>query len=62
MAEASYTMKRLLKADLKTIFTFKMEENLIQKLNKNPFDTDYNVVEDYQYGGVKVTDNVSYKR
>lgn len=58
---ASYTMKRLLKADLKTIYTFSTEKDLLSLLNKNPFDPEFSVTEDYQHGGIKVTENITYK-
>lgn len=61
-AEASYTIKRLLKADLKTIYTFYHDEDIIKKLeDKNPFDADFKVNEDFQYGGIQVTENITYK-
>lgn len=55
----SYTMKRLMKADLKTIFTFGVDEDLL-RVQVNPFDSDYAIERDRIYGGIKISDNITY--
>lgn len=59
--KASYTLKRLLKADLKTIYTNFTPEELLE-LKNNPFHENFIIEKDYQNGGIKVTENVTYCR
>ncbi|XP_022919637.2 probable ATP-dependent RNA helicase DHX34 [Onthophagus taurus] len=61
-SEISYNIKRLLPADLKTIYNhntgFFNEDYL--KNTKNPFDLEYEMKENALIGGVQVTENVTY--
>lgn len=57
--KVSYTIKRLLKADLKTIYTFITPDSLLQ-VNKNPFDPDFPIECDNNFGGIKVTEYCTY--
>ncbi|KAG7203421.1 hypothetical protein KM043_013488 [Ampulex compressa] len=53
-----YTIKRLLPADLKTIYVGNGGNNVC--INSNPFDADFEVVTNNIKGGCYVTDNITY--
>ncbi|CAH0551789.1 unnamed protein product [Brassicogethes aeneus] len=64
-SEVSYNVKRLLPADLKTIYTESPDyyDNILKTNNvagKNPFDRDYEIKINGSYGGFNVTKNVVY--
>lgn len=55
-----YTMKRLLNADLKEIYTLDTEEEILDEVPNNPFDEDFKIELNYKYGGIQVSENVTY--
>lgn len=61
--EVSYNVKRLLPADLKEIYlntTDFFEKEKLDENNKNPFDENYVLQRNFEFGGVNVTENVVY--
>lgn len=58
--EISYNIKRLLPADLKTIFSNNADFEILKHCIKNPFDRDFNITVNNKYGGLNVTDYVIY--
>ncbi|XP_044764226.1 probable ATP-dependent RNA helicase DHX34 [Coccinella septempunctata] len=58
--DVSYNIKRLLTADLKIIF--KRESAFFQNEDPsfNPFDEDFTIVENQEFGGVNLTENIIY--
>lgn len=56
----AYTIKRLLPADLKNIYTHKCSEDLEEKFKTNPFAEDYNVTRNMEKGGINICENVVY--
>lgn len=59
-ANVSYTIKRLLPADLKSIYTQKPLENADEKFKINPFAKDYKITPNPEKGGINVCENVVY--
>lgn len=55
----SYTMKRLLPADLKSLYTHERLSNS-EAFSINPFASDYAVNENDEKGGINVAENVVY--
>lgn len=55
--EVSYNIKRLLPADLNIIYSFDTE---FPEIDKNPFDSDFSISSNKEYGGLQVTDNIVY--
>ncbi|CRK97635.1 CLUMA_CG011020, isoform A [Clunio marinus] len=59
--EIFYTIKRLLPADLKTIYKGKREEDYeMLVLDPNPFSTHFNCILNDVKGGMFVTENITY--
>lgn len=56
----AYTIKRLLPADLKTIYTHKPLPDLETKFQVNPFTEEYKVSANFEKGGINVCENVVY--
>lgn len=57
--EISYNIKRLLPADLKTIYSYNLVDLEISHL-KNPFDEDFVITKNNESGGLKVTEYLTY--
>lgn len=57
--EVNYNIKRLLPADLKTIFVFHSDE-IFGELFKNPFDDDFKPISNNTIGGLNVTEYAIY--
>lgn len=59
--EVFYTIKRLLPADLKTLYTGIEDEtsNIIMPPNPNPFASDFESVQNCTKGGFYVTENIT---
>lgn len=53
-----YTLKRLLPADLKTIYVGCGENNIL--IDPNPFQSDFVVIPNSIKGGVHVTNTITY--
>lgn len=53
-----YTLKRLLPADLKTIYVESDENNIL--ISPNPFQSDFVAVPNSIKGGVRVTNTITY--
>lgn len=59
--EISYNIKRLLPADLKTIFSYNCDNfDLLGNVIQNPFDEDFVLSKNYKLGGINVTEYVIY--
>ncbi|XP_023158361.1 probable ATP-dependent RNA helicase DHX34 [Ceratitis capitata] len=58
-ANVSYTIKRLLPADLKSLYTHERLSNF-EKFDINPFAGDYEITHNEQKGGINVAENVVY--
>ncbi|XP_018328035.2 probable ATP-dependent RNA helicase DHX34 [Agrilus planipennis] len=59
--DVCYNVKRLLPADLKMIYTHETEFPDFEKMKlKNPFDPDFSIAVNQNYGGLQVTENVVY--
>lgn len=54
----SYTIKRLLPADLKMIYVNSGNNNL--NIEPNPFQSDFKSIPNVTKGGIHVTDNITY--
>ncbi|XP_066590433.1 probable ATP-dependent RNA helicase DHX34 [Prorops nasuta] len=54
-----YTIKRLLPADLKTIYVGRGENNSL--INPNPFQSDFQYIPNEKKGGVLLTNNITYR-
>ncbi|XP_065365082.1 probable ATP-dependent RNA helicase DHX34 [Calliphora vicina] len=59
-ANVAYTIKRLLPADLKNIYTHKSVQDLEEKFKINPFDNDYQITTNLEKGGLNICENVVY--
>lgn len=57
--EVSYNVKRLLPADLKVIYKRNSLETF-DETEKNPFDSNYKLKINEEYGGVNITENIVY--
>uniref|UniRef100_A0A1I8NLN9 ATP-dependent RNA helicase DHX34 n=1 Tax=Stomoxys calcitrans TaxID=35570 RepID=A0A1I8NLN9_STOCA len=55
----AYTIKRLLPADLKNLYTHKPLEN-IHNCKRNPFANDFTLTPNTEKGGVNISENVVY--
>ena len=53
-----YTLKRLLPADLKTIYVESSENNI--SIDPNPFQSDFVAIPNVIKGGVHVTNTITY--
>ena len=60
--QISYSLKRILSADFKTIFSKNFTKNgeNLNRLNQNPFDEHFKPVQNHDIGGIQVSDNVVY--
>lgn len=59
--EISYNIKRLLPADLKTIFSYNCDNfDILGNVIQNPFDEDFVLSKNYKLGGINVTEYVIY--
>lgn len=59
-ANVSYTIKRLLPADLKSLYTHEKLSNFEAFDDVNPFAADYAVSHNEEKGGINVLENVVY--
>lgn len=60
--EINYTIKRLLPADLKTLYNTINDDITYPEVNPNPFDENFSCFVDEQKGGVWLTDHIIYQR
>ncbi|KAM7349375.1 putative ATP-dependent RNA helicase DHX34 [Cochliomyia hominivorax] len=56
----AYTIKRLLPADLKNIYTHKCVSHVEKKFTTNPFVNDYKITRNMEKGGINISENVVY--
>lgn len=56
----AYTIKRLLPADLKGLYTHKSLQDVEEKFRTNPFDSDFQITINLEKGGINISENVVY--